>query len=160
CFWSVPAPRNHFRHPAHPAIPAHPAPLSLPLLFPCPGADTSIVDHCVRRSLCKLLIHKDITFSLPQGPLRNPAHAAVCALLGAAFLGLAVPAHAQIYSWRDENGNLVLSGTRPRGEVRTYAVPATESVRVTRPVEIIVNSRTGYFDELIDENARRHGIRS
>ena len=75
-------------------------------------------------------------------------------------LGLAARASAQIYTWRDGNGNLVLSGTRPQGDVRTYAVPAAETVRVTRPVEIVVSSRNTYYDELIAENARRHGIRT
>jgi soluble lytic murein transglycosylase-like protein len=76
------------------------------------------------------------------------------------WLGLATSATAQIYSWRDANGNLVLSGTRPSGPVRTYAVPEAGSVRVTRPVEIIVNNRNAYYDELIVENATRHGVRS
>ena len=83
-----------------------------------------------------------------------------CAGVLAMCLAVAVPASAQIYSWRDANGNLVLSGTRPSGEARTYAVPAAESVRTTRPVEIIATGRNDYYDELIAENARRHGIRS
>jgi soluble lytic murein transglycosylase-like protein len=74
---------------------------------------------------------------------------------------MTVPASAQIYSWRDANGNLVLSGTRPKGEVRTYAVPDADSpVRVTRPVTIIVSNRNAYYDELIAENARQHGVRT
>jgi soluble lytic murein transglycosylase-like protein len=74
----------------------------------------------------------------------------------------ATPASAQIYSWRDVNGNLVLSGTRSSVEAKTYAVPEAESVRVTRPVTTIVatGGQTAYYDELIDENARRHGIRT
>lgn len=84
--------------------------------------------------------------------LRSICLAMVC-------LAWTAPAQAQIYSWRDANGNLVLSGTRPNGEVRTYAVPEAESVRVTRPVEMVVN-RNQYYDELIIENARMHGVRT
>src|SRR5262249_27304640 len=61
------------------------------------------------------------------------------------------------------NGNLVLSGTKPDGDVKTYAVPAAEDMRTTRPVTIVANGRvdnTAYYDELIDENARRHGVRT
>jgi soluble lytic murein transglycosylase-like protein len=82
---------------------------------------------------------------------------AAMVLLGTAA---ATPASAQIYSWRDANGNLVLSGTKPQREVKTYAVPEAETVRVTRPVTIIASGRNAYYDELIDEHARRHGIRT
>jgi soluble lytic murein transglycosylase-like protein len=85
---------------------------------------------------------------------------AVAAAVLASGLGAAVPAHAQIYSWRDDNGNLVLSGTKPSGDVRTYAVPAAEAVRATRPIEIIASGRNDYYDALIAENARRHGVRT
>ncbi len=78
----------------------------------------------------------------------------------AALLAAATPARAQIYSWRDANGNLVLSGTRPSGEVHTYAVPAAETVRATRAVEIIASGRNDYYDAIIAENARRHGVRT
>jgi len=79
-----------------------------------------------------------------------------------AMFGVSVaPASAQIYSWRDASGNLVLSGTRPNGEVKTYTVPEAETVRATRPVTIVATGgNNAYYDELIDENARRHGIRT
>jgi soluble lytic murein transglycosylase-like protein len=83
-----------------------------------------------------------------------------CAAIGLLVVAAATPASAQIYSWRDPNGNLVLSGTKPQGEVKTYAVPEAETVRVTRPVTIIATGRNAYYDELIDEHARRHGIRT
>jgi soluble lytic murein transglycosylase-like protein len=106
----------------------------------------------------KLLIHKDMT-SRTGAPRGRRVGAAGC-VASALLLLTAAPATAQIYSWRDANGNLVLSGTRPDREVRTYAVPAAESVRVTRPVVMIVNGRNEYYDDLIAENARRHGIRT
>ena len=48
----------------------------------------------------------------------------------------ATTAHAQIYTWRDGNGNLVLSD-HPRDGVatKTFAVPQTSSLRATRSVE-------------------------
>ena len=49
----------------------------------------------------------------------------------------AVPASAQIFSWRDAQGQLVVSD-RPRddgGEMVTYAVPPSASVRSTVPTE-------------------------
>jgi soluble lytic murein transglycosylase-like protein len=72
-----------------------------------------------------------------------------------AWLGLAAQASAQIYSWRDENGHLVLSD-RPSGPVEhTYSVPKAESIRVTRPAAA---KRTSLYDDLIVENARIHSV--
>src|SRR5947209_5765983 len=57
-------------------------------------------------------------------------------VLMTSLLGLAAPASAQIYSWRDANGNLVLSNRRTEAanlsSTRSYAVPKAESVRATR----------------------------
>jgi soluble lytic murein transglycosylase-like protein len=80
------------------------------------------------------------------------------AVLTTALVAVARPAHAQIYSWRDANGQLVLSD-RPLGKVEhTYAVPQAESVRVTRPV---ARSRASQeYDDLIDEHARLNSVRT
>ena len=77
-------------------------------------------------------------------------------LCAAAVLLPALPARAQIYSWRDANGNLVLSNKKPGSVLRTYAVPEVESVRVTRPVAADGNS---FYDQLINEHARLNGVR-
>jgi soluble lytic murein transglycosylase-like protein len=78
----------------------------------------------------------------------------------ALFAAAAVPVHAQIYSWRDTNGNLVLSN-RPRpgtaSPVRSYAVPKTENVRATR---FVVAERGRLYDDLIGEHARLNGVRT
>ncbi|MCC7418147.1 MAG: lytic transglycosylase domain-containing protein [Acidobacteria bacterium] len=73
-------------------------------------------------------------------------------------VGAAQPARAQIYTWRDANGNLVLSNRRTSGEapVRSYAVPAADKVRTTRYAEA---GRSRAFEPLIQEHARRNGIR-
>jgi soluble lytic murein transglycosylase-like protein len=73
-------------------------------------------------------------------------------------LGLAVPAQAQIYSWRDANGNLVLSNKRPAGSVPTtsYAVPKAQGVRVTRSA---TSDRSRAYDDLISEHSQTHRVR-
>src|SRR5438067_8031849 len=72
--------------------------------------------------------------------------------------GLSAPAQAQIYSWRDLNGNLVLSNRRPAGVVsRSYAVQSAESVRATR---YVAAERGRQYDDLISEHSRRNGIRT
>lgn len=74
------------------------------------------------------------------------------------LLGLAAPAHAQIYSWRDANGNLVLSNKRPNGSpIATYAVPQAQTVRATRPV---TSTRRSLYDDLITEHAQINGVRT
>jgi len=73
-------------------------------------------------------------------------------------LGAALPARAQIYSWRDGNGNLVLSNTRPPTAARptAYTVPKAQGVRVTRPATL---DRARTYDDLIIEHSRSNGVR-
>jgi soluble lytic murein transglycosylase-like protein len=74
-------------------------------------------------------------------------------------VGVAAPAMAQIYSWNDANGNLVLSN-RPRpgaAPVHSYAVPKTENVRATR---FVPTERGRLYDDLISEHARLNGVRT
>jgi soluble lytic murein transglycosylase-like protein len=73
-------------------------------------------------------------------------------------LGAAVPAHAQSYSWKDANGNLVLSNKRPASsvELASYAVPRAEGVRVTRSA---TSQRARAYDDLISEHSRAQGVR-
>jgi soluble lytic murein transglycosylase-like protein len=80
---------------------------------------------------------------------------ALVGVLGA--LSLAVPASAQIYSWRDARGVLVLSNRRPTSAAKTYAVPAAESVRATR---YATEKRGRIYDALIVEHATRGNIRA
>jgi hypothetical protein len=69
----------------------------------------------------------------------------------------AVPAEAQIYSWRDASGTLVVSN-KPRtpgeGEGATYAVRGASQIRTTRPAPRVA----GRFDDLIEEHAGAHGV--
>jgi soluble lytic murein transglycosylase-like protein len=77
---------------------------------------------------------------------------------GLVLVGLASPADAQIYSWRDADGRLVLSNARPRNadSVQTFAVPEAEGVRTTRDA---VADRMQAYDDIIVENSRQNGVR-
>ena len=79
-------------------------------------------------------------------------------LLTAALVALAVPAQAQIYSWRDDSGTLVLSNKPREGAapVMSYAVPKTEAVRATR---YAAPDRGRLYDDVIVEHSRMHNIR-
>lgn len=81
------------------------------------------------------------------------------AVVAAILSGWAAPAQAQIYSWRDANGTLVVSNRRPAqsGEVKSYAVPATAAVRATR---YVAAERSRLYDDLIDEHARLNNVRT
>jgi soluble lytic murein transglycosylase-like protein len=80
-------------------------------------------------------------------------------LLLLAFIAIAAPVQAQIYSWRDANGNLVVSNIRPpdTSNVKSYAVPAATAVRATRYATL---ERSRMYDDLIVEHARANGIRT
>jgi soluble lytic murein transglycosylase-like protein len=82
-------------------------------------------------------------------------------LIAAACLAIAAPACAQIYSWRDAAGNLVLSN-RPRigapsTAIPSYPVPQAEKVRATR---FVASDRGRIYDDLIAEHARANGVRT
>jgi soluble lytic murein transglycosylase-like protein len=76
-----------------------------------------------------------------------------------ALLGSAVPASAQIYTWRDANGTLVLSDRRPSSDTttRTYAVPKAPEVRATRAV---ATRRWNVYEDLIAEHSHARGVRA
>jgi soluble lytic murein transglycosylase-like protein len=83
--------------------------------------------------------------------------AATVAGLALTLLTVSRPVHAQIYSWRDANGTLVLSD-RPLGkDAQTFAVPRATQVRTTRPAPAA--RRTDDYDRLIDEHAASRGVR-
>jgi soluble lytic murein transglycosylase-like protein len=70
----------------------------------------------------------------------------------------ASPVEAQIYSWRDASGTLVVSN-KPRpdgaGEVTTYAVRGSSELRTTTPAASGSPTR---YDDLIDQYARASGV--
>ena len=76
----------------------------------------------------------------------------------ALILGLATPAAAQIYSWRDTDGKLVLSD-RPRedkGKMNTYAVAGATSVRAAKP--LVPGLKSALYESSISEHSRRMGV--
>jgi soluble lytic murein transglycosylase-like protein len=79
-------------------------------------------------------------------------------------LAAAAPASAQIYSWKDAAGNLVLSD-KPRadqGEMTTFPVPKS-TFRATTPSDTdVVDAGTltspSRYDEMIEQYADRNGL--
>jgi soluble lytic murein transglycosylase-like protein len=85
----------------------------------------------------------------------------VCLALLIGTVVSATPASAQIYTWRDANGHLVLSNVRTEtgapAATRTYAVPRSETVRATR---YVTADRASQYETLITEHSRLNGVRS
>lgn len=87
----------------------------------------------------------------------RPSYA--CTTLAALVFCLAAPAiaDAQIHTWRDESGNLVVSSTPRDGAVVTYAVDnAPSTIRATRPS---VNRRSQAYEPWIVEYASAYSVR-
>ena len=77
----------------------------------------------------------------------------------AVYLLTAEAASAQIYTWQDANGHMVISD-RPKdgAAVRVFSVPeATDTVRATRFVSA---EKSALYDPLIREHAENAGIRT
>src|SRR6476661_3901945 len=79
----------------------------------------------------------------------------IAAFTAALAVGIPVTAHAQIFSWRDASGNLVLSDHPKDGVARTFAV-GTTGFRTTRAPG---GSRNTSYDAIIAEHASLHGVR-
>jgi soluble lytic murein transglycosylase-like protein len=80
---------------------------------------------------------------------------AASALLVALATAVPRPALAQIYAWRDTNGNQVYSDRVQSSDYRTFAV-AGSTLLTTRPA---AEKYRGRFDSLINEAAARHSVR-
>jgi soluble lytic murein transglycosylase-like protein len=69
------------------------------------------------------------------------------------------PAFAQIYTWVDASGSLVVSNV-PQGTnlgVGSYEVPHAESVRST---QYVAPEKARAFDDVIEETAAQNGVRT
>ena len=64
----------------------------------------------------------------------------VAVSLGLFVLAMSAPASAQIYTWTDGNGHLVLSNRPKGGAEQAYVVPKSEAIRATRPVDTAKSS--------------------
>jgi hypothetical protein len=73
-----------------------------------------------------------------------------------AGLACATRAEAQIYTWRDANGHLVLSDRPLVQGARSFAVTTASSVRTT--TRVTIPARYGY-DDLIERHAVAHQVR-
>ena len=69
------------------------------------------------------------------------------------------PIDAQIYSWVDASGSLVVSNVPPGTNLglRSYEVPESDGIRATRAVE---PKRSRSFDAVIEAHASRSGVRA
>ena len=75
-------------------------------------------------------------------------------LVTAALIAAPVAAQAQIYTWRDEAGNLVLSDKAKHPDAQTYHVARASLFRTTRPI----SRRTAQYDGLIEEHATANAV--
>ena len=75
------------------------------------------------------------------------------------WLGLASPAYSQIYSWRDADGKLILSRTKPKtgAEIKSFAVLEAARVRATR---YVTAAQSRLYDTLIRDHAKLNGVRA
>ena len=71
----------------------------------------------------------------------------------------AAPAAAQIYSWRDGSGQLVLSNRKPETTeaVTSYSVPSGEGVRTT--TRYVASSRNYAYDDVIVDASQKNNVR-
>jgi hypothetical protein len=71
-------------------------------------------------------------------------------------LAFSSPATAQIYSWRDADGKLVLSDKPNVNKSVTYEVHGASTVRATTP--FLSTKKSAPYEESISEHARRQGV--
>jgi soluble lytic murein transglycosylase-like protein len=75
------------------------------------------------------------------------------------LFGLAAPARAQIYSWHDASGHLVLANTPQSGRsaaaVKSFPVPRSSAIRTTTAA----SDHARMYEGLIVEHARLNAIR-
>ena len=80
------------------------------------------------------------------------------AALASVLAAVARPADAQIFSWVDENGSLVVSNVAQGTNlgVPSFDVPESDGIRATR---YVAPEKSRSFDDLIEEHATRNGVR-
>lgn len=79
-------------------------------------------------------------------------------LIFTVVLCVSSPAAAQIYSWRDADGKLVLSDKPHPGATvtQTYEVQGASSVRATTP--LVSTARSAPYEDSITEHSRNQGV--
>lgn len=79
-------------------------------------------------------------------------------MITAGLILAAVPARAEMFTWRDDAGRLVISNHR-RGEAPPKTFPVVES-RDIRATRYVAADRGRAYDDLIREHSREHGVRA
>ena len=82
---------------------------------------------------------------------------AAAGLMVAGFIAAPSPAQAQIYSWRDAQGTLVLSNRQSGPNAKPFETPKAR-VEATN-VEPAKPRRVSEYDDVIAEHAAAHGVR-
>ena len=91
-----------------------------------------------------------------SGSLASKTVVAVAAAVVVVTLGGSATAHAQIYTWREADGVLVVSGTPRRPDTTAVAVRGATAIRATRAAR----AHTGQdFSAIILREATRHAVR-
>ncbi len=82
---------------------------------------------------------------------------AAAGLVVAGFIAAPNPAQAQIYSWRDAQGTLVLSNRQSGPNAKPFDTPKARVEAANEgPAKL---RRASEYDDLIDEHAAAHGVR-
>lgn len=84
---------------------------------------------------------------------------AAAGLMIAAFVAAPRPAEAQIYSWHDTKGTLVVSNRRLDPSAKQLDLPSAPSVRAPKVTAATQRRRGAEYDGFIDEQAAAHGVR-
>lgn len=71
-------------------------------------------------------------------------------------VGFSTNAEAQLYTWRDANGHLVISDKPGGPNQKTYPVVRAGAVRTTKPP---VSNYRNQYEDLIEFNATQYGVR-
>ena len=119
----------------------------------CDGSDPRRVDR--RQSGDRRLLWRG--FERRRGDRRVASAAA--GLMVAGFLAAPRPAQAQIHSWRDAKGTLVVSNRAHDPSAKPLNLPSAHSVRAPKAVAATQPRRGAEYDDFIAEHAAAHGVR-
>ncbi len=87
---------------------------------------------------------------------KSLARKTVVAVVVLVILGGSATAHAQIYTWREADGVLVVSNTPRRPDLAAVAVSGATTIRSTRAAPAAAGRR---FADIIQREAARRGVR-
>jgi soluble lytic murein transglycosylase-like protein len=85
---------------------------------------------------------------------------AAAGLMVAACLAAPRPAQAQVYSWHDAKGTLVLSNRIDSSATRYERLETRATPIQPKPASVMTPRRAAEYDGFIDEQAATHGVRA